>query len=95
MCVFCTTAIESAQSDKDIAIMKQMHKQRSLVEALKNTFSEIDHDNSNRVSLDELKQALTAKKLVHFMESLGISTQDVMTLFLIIDHDESGWIDLE
>ena len=26
--VFCTTAIESAQSDKDIAIMKQMHKQR-------------------------------------------------------------------
>jgi len=93
--VFCTTAIESAQSDKDIAIMKQMHKQRSLVEALKMTFSEIDHDNSNRVSLDELKQALTAKKLVHFMESLGISTQDVMTLFLIIDHDESGWIDLD
>ncbi|OLP98059.1 hypothetical protein AK812_SmicGene19518 [Symbiodinium microadriaticum] len=70
MCVFCTTAIESAQSDKDIAIMKQMHKQRSLVEALKNTFSEIDHDNSNRaVSLDELKQVVE----MHILDNIASS----------------------
>lgn len=31
--VFCNTAIESAQSDKDIAIMKQMRKHDAQVQA--------------------------------------------------------------
>ncbi|CAE7933400.1 Scn11a [Symbiodinium necroappetens] len=42
--VFCNTAIESAQSDKDIAIMKQMRKHDLQVQALRHIFKEIDHD---------------------------------------------------
>lgn len=93
--VFCNTAIESAQSDKDIAIMKQMRKHDAQVQALRHIFKEIDHDKSMHVTLAELKEALSAKKLSSFMESMGISTQDVSTLFMIIDTDKSGMIDLE
>jgi len=93
--VFCNTAIESAQSDKDIAIMKQMRKHDLQVQALRHIFKEIDHDKSNLVTLAELQEALSAKKLSSFLESMGISTQDVSTLFMIIDTDRSGWIDLD
>eukprot|EP00435_Cladocopium_sp_Y103_P043986 s173_g12.t1 len=93
--VFCNTAIESAQSDKDIAIMKQMRKHDAQVQALRHIFKEIDHDKSSHVTLGELQEALSAKKLSSFLESMGISTQDVSTLFMIIDTDRSGMIDLE
>jgi len=93
--VFCNTAIESAQSDKDIAIMKQMRKHDLQVQALRHIFKEIDHDKSSLVTLAELQEALSAKKLSSFLESMGISTQDVSTLFMIIDTDRSGWIDLD
>lgn len=93
--VFCNTAIESAQSDKDIAIMKQMRKHDAQVQALRHIFKEINHDKSSHVTLGELQEALSAKKLSSFLESMGISTQDVSTLFMIIDADRSGMIDLD
>ncbi|CAK9102481.1 Voltage-dependent calcium channel type A subunit alpha-1 [Durusdinium trenchii] len=34
-------------------------------------------------------------KLSAFMESLGISTDDVWTLFLLIDKDDDGLVDIE
>eukprot|EP00913_Durusdinium_trenchii_P030754 g28804.t1 len=74
--VFCNTAIESAHADRDIAIMKQMVKQKAQVEALQDIFLEIDRDESHEVSIDELKAALEERKLASFMESLDISTQD-------------------
>eukprot|EP00434_Breviolum_minutum_P010417 symbB.v1.2.009187.t1/scaffold581.1/size274127/1 len=93
--VFCNTAIESAQADRDIAIMKYMAKHKAQVEALQIIFAEIDRDESDLVSIDELKAAMAEKKLASFMESLDISTQDVWSLFLIIDADESGTITLD
>ena len=38
--VFCNTAIESANADKDIAVIKQLQKQASHVEALRKIFEE-------------------------------------------------------
>lgn len=93
--VFCNTAIESAHADKDIAIMKQMNKRNAQIEALRHVFGEIDRDRSNKVSIQELKDAMDTQKLSSFMESLGISTEDVWTLFMVIDSDESGEITLD
>eukprot|EP00434_Breviolum_minutum_P037604 symbB.v1.2.033349.t1/scaffold4132.1/size44191/2 len=93
--VFVNTAIESASADKDIATLKQMHKRVAQMESLQQIFNEIDDSNANQVSIDELEEALTTNKLGSFMESLGISTDDVWGLFLLIDADENGVIDLD
>lgn len=96
--VFCNTAIESAAEDKDIAIMKQMKQQRAQVESLRGFFEKIqtvEGNVGNQVSLRDLKEALHRDKLSGFLESMGISTQDVWSLFMIIDADRSGLIDLE
>eukprot|EP00439_Symbiodinium_sp_Y106_P073875 s574_g14.t1 len=93
--VFCNTAIESARADKDIAIMKQMHKHEQQVQLLREIFKEIDQDESNLISIKELKNAMEGKKMASFMHSMDISTQDIWTLFMVIDADGSGEISLE
>mmetsp|Transcript_50037 Transcript_50037/g.119525 ORF Transcript_50037/g.119525 Transcript_50037/m.119525 type:complete len:626 (-) Transcript_50037:162-2039(-) len=93
--VFCNTAIESARADKDIAIMKQMHKHEQQVQLLREIFKEIDQDESNLISIKELKSAMEGKKMASFMHSMDISTQDIWTLFMVIDADGSGEISLE
>ncbi|CAE7940865.1 CACNA1C, partial [Symbiodinium sp. KB8] len=57
-------------------------------------FMEMDKDLSEMVSVDELKESLKSEKFASFLESMGISTQDVFTLFMIIDSDHNGLIDL-
>lgn len=93
--VFCNTAIESAAADKDIAVMKQMRKHAAQVQVLKHVFREIDEKSNNLISMEDLQEAMSAHKLSSFFESMGIATQDVMTLFQVIDSDGSGSIDLE
>ncbi|CAK9086009.1 Cation channel sperm-associated protein 1 (CatSper1) [Durusdinium trenchii] len=93
--VFCNTAIESAHADRDIAIMKQLLKQKKQVASLREVFKEIDTDQTDSVNILDLKAAMEGRKLASFMESLGISTEDVWTLFMIIDQDESGEITLD
>ncbi|CAE7199111.1 CPK25 [Symbiodinium necroappetens] len=93
--VFCNNAIESARADKDIAIMKQMQKHAKQLKSLRGVFKEIDNDQSNLVSLQELKDALKSKKLASFLESMDISTQDIWTLFMVMDSDGSGDVTLE
>ncbi|CAE7616656.1 scn4ab [Symbiodinium natans] len=93
--VFCNNAIESAKADKEIAIMKQMQWHQSQLRTLKGVFREIDADTSNMINFIELEEALSQQKLSSFMESMDISTQDIWTLFMVLDADESGEISLE
>ena len=93
--VFCNTAIESAAADKEIAAITQLKKQQDLSQSLREIFDEIDVDNSNTVTLDEFRDALTSTKLSNFLESLGISTADAWTLFALMDVDQSGDIELD
>ncbi|CAJ1330031.1 unnamed protein product [Effrenium voratum] len=90
--VFCNNAIESAKTDKDIAIMKQMYKHESQVRALREIFAEIDMDSSEKITISELKEALTAEKMRSFLQSMDISTEDVWTLFMVIDSNGDGVI---
>ncbi|CAK9076732.1 unnamed protein product [Durusdinium trenchii] len=75
--VFVNTAIESASADKDIATLKQMQKRLENMSSLREVFQEMNAFNVNEVSLDDLEDALSQNKLGTFMESLGISTDDV------------------
>lgn len=93
--VFCNTAIESAHADKDVAAIKQIHKQAAQVQSLQNIFREMDTENCNVVSLQEFEEAMSQQKMASFLQSMGISTEDVWTLFMIMDADRSGLIDLE
>ncbi|CAK9047907.1 L type [Durusdinium trenchii] len=104
----CRNAIESAQADKEIAIMKQMEWKEAQLRALKGVFVEIDADKSNVITTEELEVhassgdevgrdevAMSKDSLTNFLESMDISTGDLRTLFRIMDQDGSGEISFE
>ncbi|CAE7879744.1 cac [Symbiodinium microadriaticum] len=93
--VFCNTAIESASADKEVATIKQARKRAAQVDQLKDIFKELDHSGSNNISLQDMEEAIDTKKLSHFLDSIGISTDDVWTFFMLLDRDENGLIDIE
>eukprot|EP00439_Symbiodinium_sp_Y106_P048687 s2778_g6.t1 len=93
--VFCNTAIESASADKEVATIKQARKRAAQIDQLKDIFKELDHSGSNNISLQDMEEAIDTKKLSHFLDSIGISTDDVWTFFMLLDRDENGLIDIE
>jgi len=93
--VFCNTAIESANMDKDLATIKYERLKKSQVEQLRITFKELDHSSSEYISIQDLEAAMQKNKLSNFLESMDISTADAWTFFMLIDADESGLLDLD
>lgn len=75
--------------------MKQMHKHEAQVQSLREIFNEINNGNTCVVSLKQLKEALQSKKLASFMHSMDISTQDIWTLFMVIDANGDGQVTLD
>ncbi|CAK9012118.1 unnamed protein product [Durusdinium trenchii] len=93
--VFCNTAIDSAGADKDVRTLKQIQARSQQVELLKQVFSEIDFEKVNEISLEDIKRCLGNDDLADFLESMGISTDDVWTLFMLLDSDHTGLLDLD
>ncbi|CAK9020491.1 unnamed protein product [Durusdinium trenchii] len=93
--VFCTTAMESAAADKEIATMKQLQKKNAQLQDLRDAFAEIVDSESNTVNIEDFSKAMSSARFRHFLESMSISTTDIDILFTIIDTDQSGLIDLE
>ena len=93
--VFCSTAMESAAADKEIATMKQLKKKNAQLQDLRSAFEEIVDAESNTVNIGDFEKAMGSAKFRNFLESMSISTEDISTLFTIIDSDQSGLIDLE
>lgn len=83
--VFCNTAIESAHADKEVATIKQVNSKDQ----------QIDSRCTNEVSFEDVEEAISKGELGSFMEAMGVSTDDVWTLCMLLDSDKNGRIDLE
>eukprot|EP00931_Biecheleriopsis_adriatica_P074691 TRINITY_DN48698_c0_g1_i1.p1 TRINITY_DN48698_c0_g1~~TRINITY_DN48698_c0_g1_i1.p1 ORF type:complete len:619 (-),score=125.88 TRINITY_DN48698_c0_g1_i1:76-1932(-) len=93
--VFCHSAIESANNDKELATMMQLMNQKQYVETMQRFFNEIDDDGSNCITVEEFENALKDERMSAYLQSVDIDTQDAWALFKMIDSDGSGVIDLE
>jgi len=93
--VFVNTAIEGAAADKDMATLKQAQHRTAQIAALRDVFQEVSKEQRDTLRLEDLEDALHEDKLGAFMQSLGISTDDIWTLFLLIDVDANGTVDIE
>eukprot|EP00435_Cladocopium_sp_Y103_P027573 s3410_g6.t2 len=78
--VFLNTAIESAGADKDVATIRQVHAKAQQVEALQQIFREINRENDNEVNFEDVRNAMSSGEL---------------TLFMLLDSEHKGLIDLD
>eukprot|EP00435_Cladocopium_sp_Y103_P056079 s734_g18.t2 len=93
--VFCNTAMESASRDKDVAARNLAASRSQQAKQLKEVFQEMDRLDMNAISIEDLDEAMESSQLQHFLESMGISTDDVWTLFLLLDVEEKGVIEID
>eukprot|EP00439_Symbiodinium_sp_Y106_P040079 s2778_g4.t3 len=93
--VFCNTAIESANADKELATLRHERKTKSQIETLRKIFEEMDFSSADTISIHDIERAMAHGHLCDFLESMSISTEDVWTFFMLIDLNGDGLLDLE
>jgi len=93
--VFCQSAIDSAQMDKEMVTMHMMANKKWYVDALNRLFNEIDQDGSGKITLAEFEKYLENDECRLYLDSLDINAQDAWALFKILDADQEGTIDID
>merc|ERR1711876_75356 len=78
--VFCQSAIESAQSDKDLVTMNLLHDRERLQSQFAKIFSDLDLDSSGELTIDELESVLMQRHSQAYLQSLGVEVSDAWTL---------------
>eukprot|EP00928_Gymnodinium_smaydae_P012185 TRINITY_DN14431_c0_g1_i1.p1 TRINITY_DN14431_c0_g1~~TRINITY_DN14431_c0_g1_i1.p1 ORF type:complete len:651 (+),score=89.62 TRINITY_DN14431_c0_g1_i1:53-2005(+) len=93
--LFCQSAIESTQSDKELAAMQMMAHRDKLVDFMTQLFKEIDDEHSGLLTLTELQCAMECDEVKAYFASVDIDTGDSWTLFELLDTDNSGKISVD
>jgi len=97
--VFCQSAIESAQHDRELAIATLMENKEKHVTNIKsqfvNLFSKLDNDESGTVSLEEFQEHMDDSSVAGFFILLDIDPSDAFALFKLLDDDGTGQIDAD
>merc|ERR1712004_167588 len=93
--VFCQSAIESAQNDRDLVTMDLLNANEKVYKQFAALFSEIDFSDSESITMHEVEQVLMKPHTHAYLQSLGICVTDAWTLLKLIDKDRSGTVDLE
>lgn len=98
--VFCQSAMDSAQTDKEIATMQQMAHKDLFIDALKELFAEIARSSTCQedtayISLRNLERGLKDDRLQAYLAALDIGSTDAWTLFKLLDTTKSGRINYD
>lgn len=97
--VFCQSAIESAQHDRELAIATLMENKEKHTTNIKsqfgNLFAKLDADESGTVSLEEFQEHMDDSSVAGFFILLDIDPSDAFALFKLLDDDGSGQIDAD
>jgi len=93
--VFVENAMQSGIFDRDTLVQEEMLEKEQYVERIKVCFEELDIDKNGCIGLDEFKEAVSDSKMVALINALGLDITDVQSLFILLDRDQSGSIDIE
>jgi hypothetical protein len=93
--IFVETAIGSGHQDRDAVIQENMAQKRAYVESINDVFHELDLDNNGQLGLQEMETAIEDVNMVSYFHALGLEIHDVRTLFVLLDRDQTGIIDIE
>merc|ERR1712151_1461709 len=86
--VFCESAIEGAQADRELVVQKHMQKRKQYEDQLRALFKDIDTDESEHISLPEFVAHLGNEETRAFFASLEIEIETAWEIFQLLDQDE-------
>merc|ERR1712151_856242 len=93
--VFCESAIEGAQADRDLVVQKHLQMRHEYEHQLTKLFKDIDTDDSNQITLREFMRHLGNEETRAFFATLEIEIETAWEIFQLLDIDGTETIDIE
>jgi len=93
--VFCQSAIESTQHDREMVVQNVITNKKLYVEKIKQLFKGMDGNDDGCITLTEFEAHLEDEQVIAYFESLELATTDAWTLFKLLDQDKTNGIDIE
>jgi hypothetical protein len=88
--VFVNAAIQSAQTNKELAIDKAKFAKQAVVEQVVQWFVEADEDESGTVSSEEWKRLLEDEKMRDYLLAHNIDASSAGRIFLLLNRKGTG-----
>jgi len=93
--VFVDNAVETARTQRDYLIQKEMELKEKYLTEMRDLFQEIDSSSTGTVSLNDVEAYLEDPRVQGYFSALGLDPHDTERLFKLIDGDGSNDVDLE
>merc|ERR1712032_491542 len=93
--IFVESAMQSGTRDHESVVQEELVKKQEYVAKIQECFRELDIKHRGLIGIDELEGAVADEKMVAYINYLGLDISDVNTLFLLLDRNHSGFIDIE
>jgi hypothetical protein len=93
--IFVENAMQGAQADNEAQIQLAMQNKQKYVDHISAVFKELDSSGKGSINLEEFENGIEDVRLVAYFERLGLDLSDVKQLFVLLDKDHAGTIDIE
>merc|ERR1719433_1171986 len=93
--IFVETAMQMAQDDRELVVMEEMNDKAEFIAIMQQVFQELDTNDSGALSLEEFEKHIEDEKITAFLASLDLDVSQVRTLFILLDVDQTGEVDLD
>lgn len=93
--IFVETTMRVAHVDRDALVQEEVKNKQNYMIAAAQVFRDMDTDGSNEVTVEEFKKAMKDRRVLAYINALQLDFTDVMTLFVLLDRDSSGSINLD
>jgi len=91
--VFVQCAFMSLARDKEFVIQQELQQKKEYMYTLKYIFHQLDEDDSGQLVYSEMVESLKDPKKAAFFRRLGVDTDDLEKLFILMDEDHVGCVD--
>jgi len=93
--VFIKCAFMKFENDREFVVQQEQQEKRDYLLSVKQIFMELDTDFSGHLNLEELEQHLEKPEIAAYFTRLGVDTDEVQSVFFLMDEDHSHTISLE
>ncbi|CAE7649580.1 unnamed protein product, partial [Symbiodinium pilosum] len=93
--VFVQQTMKLAADDHDLFMQQQTRAAEAYTRKIKDVFTKLDMSGEGYIYMEEFVEILNTPTMSHFMAKLELESTDLLSLFKLIDVDDSGQVSLE
>jgi hypothetical protein len=93
--VFIESTMARSKSDRGLVVQNELMAKKDFLQTMREIFQELDVDEDGDITEEEMRRRMQVPEIGAYFSQLGVDSDEVGKLFLLLDHDQSGHLDLE